>query len=77
MRNPRMISMETANRQRNGAVPTLQSQATTLSNNRNNAGGDDIDIQILQQKKQQAEIKRSVFHYQLTDMILCLRLHQR
>lgn len=54
-RNPRMISMDGLNKQRNGAIATQPSQTSAAV--RANSG-DDIDIQILQQKKQQAEIKR-------------------
>lgn len=58
MRNPRMLSMDGGNnvKQRTGALPTIQPQATAGAGRTNT--GDDIDIQILQQKKQQAEIKR-------------------
>lgn len=62
--------------QRNGAAGSASTpnSAATISGKGNT--GDDIDIQILQQKKQQAEIKRLLlylasldfwFVYQLTD----------
>lgn len=60
MRNPRMLSTDQGgNRVRqNGNVPTTQTQTSNTAPRTTN--NDDIDIQILQQKKQQAEIKRYV-----------------
>lgn len=59
-RSPRAL-LEPGNKsQRNGGIsatlPSQNSTAAPLSAKGNT--GDDIDIQILQQKKQQAEIKR-------------------
>ena len=63
MRNPRTLLESSGNKpQRNGGISntlTTQSSTTTPLSARSNTG-DDIDIQILQQKKQQAEIKRCV-----------------
>lgn len=63
MRNPRMLSTESGGNRlrRNGNIPAVQNQTSNMPARSNN--NDDIDIQILQQKKQQAEIKRySVSH---------------
>mgnify|MGYP001803396242 FL=1 len=58
-----MLSTESGGNRlrRNGNIPAVQNQTSNMPARSNN--NDDIDIQILQQKKQQAEIKRySVSH---------------
>jgi len=50
--------------QRNGNLQSMNSQSVSNNNtfvNQRSNTGDDVDIQILQQKKQQAEIKRLVY----------------
>ena len=74
MRNPRTLLESSGNKpQRNGGISntlTTQSSTTTPLSARSNTG-DDIDIQILQQKKQQAEIKRCVsyLYYSLQQLL--------
>lgn len=60
IRNPRTLNNDAAGAnkpQRNGGVASPSGQPGSQGSGRANPG-DDIDIQILQQKKQQAEIKR-------------------
>lgn len=54
-----MLSTESGGNRirRNGNIPNVQTQTSNNTPARSN-NNDDIDIQILQQKKQQAEIKR-------------------